>query len=98
MSYYKDDPIEFQLDTELDLTDATDLYIKYELHNGDTGYVTGVKDGDDDSVVVGNLPANISEIGILYYQPYISWDGGTSFYHGDKKYKEIEEPISVTIP
>ena len=79
--------------TGLDLTAATNQYIKYELEGGTTGQITGSKSSQS---VVGTIPKDTTLVGKLWYQPYVSWDSGTTYYHGDKKVVDIERKITVT--
>jgi len=90
--YYNGDPIELSLDTELDLTDATNMFIKYQVNNGAGASIAADKSGTS---VVATIPKDTTEPGILYYQPYVSWDSGTTYYHGDKKSVAIDKRIEV---
>ena len=91
--YYNGDPVQPTLDKELDLTDATNLYIKYQVNNSTGAKITAEKSGS--TSVVATVPKAITEVGMLYYQPYVSWDSGTTYYHGDKKSITINKKIEV---
>ena len=91
--YYENDAIEFYLNTGLSLTAATNMYVKYELSDGTTGQVEGT---GSTTYVLADLAKDIIQAGELYYQPYVSWDNGTTYYHGDKKHVKIEEAIEVS--
>ncbi len=92
MAYYESDPIQLTLDTELDLSAANKYYIKYEQEGGTPAQVSATK---GTQTVIGTIPKDTTIIGRLYYQPFVSWDNGVTYYHGDKKYKDIEKKITV---
>ena len=92
--YYENNPIELSLDTGLDLAAATNQYIMYQLEDGTTASIEGTK---DDQSVVATIPKDTTQAGMLYYQPFVSWDSGANYYHGDIGSVKIEKPLRAAV-
>ena len=91
--YYNTDPIQLTLNTELDLTSATNCYIKYKVNNGTAASIVATK--YNTTYVQATIPKDTVTAGTLEYQPYVSWDDGEIYYDGDKGSQIIDERIEV---